>query len=96
MSDDIRSPLPSETYLRVTILDDGGALIEDVTYGFVAQGHLSYWDVKYYNGEKARYEKIEGKQHTYFVCGCDRDIATKIAIFYHKNRGTLPKWNFED
>jgi len=91
-----KNPLVSETYLRVMMLDDGSVLIDDVTYGFVHTGTaISYWDKRYYRQDKETYTPIVGKNHTYYVYGCDAELAKKIAILYHAKRGKFPKWNFD-
>ena len=90
------NPKVYETFLRVTMLEEGGALIEDVTYGMVHEGNLAYYDVKYYERELASYEKIKGNTHTYYVYGCEVDLAKKIAILYHAKHGSLPRVDFRD
>jgi len=91
-----RNPGPHETYLRVTLLDDGSALIEDVTYGFVHTGTaVSYWDKRYYEQEQSLYKPIVGKNFTYFVFGCKPELARKIAILYHQKHGKSPKWTLD-
>ena len=88
------NPKVYETFIRVTMLDDGGALIEDVTYGMVHEGNLHFYDVQFYERELASYHEIKGKHHTYFVYGCEPDLAKKIAILYHAKRGKLPIVDF--
>lgn len=94
MANKYENPRMFETFLRVTMLVDGGALIEDVTYGMVHEGNLGYYDVQFYERELASYHKIKGKAHTYYVYGCEVDLAKKIAILYHAKHGTLPIVDF--
>lgn len=91
-----RNPSLHETYINVIPLTDGGFLIDDVTYAFHADNCLSWWDVKYYNTEMGKYIKIAGKSHVYYVYGVGKEVAKQVAIAYHKKRGNLPMWNFDD
>ena len=92
---DYKNPLPNETYLNVIPLSDGGMLINDVTYSFHSEGYLSYWDVKYYELERSKYTPVRGKNHTYFVYGCNDELCKPVAIAYHKKLGKHEVWKLD-